>query len=339
MKRRTKRKFKRFFRKNSLVFFVVPLIASIFCFGIAYSQLKKGLDIDGNAKIVGSPQPGDICDIGLTFTETTSFDPNVLQFIVIFTNNSDEDMHSITIRFQKNNKFSFSWGTGVHSSEDDDYIYLELEAWIYAAQLGNNEDGTQRVSLHPGESISIEFGFNITEAMTVDDIRNLGTITNCGQYGDDHYTELKKGNAVLLLSPAEVEIDASIEFVGSNVYSNQLEYIVRLTNNYEFDVTDWRLNIYYGSKYKYDSAWPALFNIIDDKPSGYNINLDSLNTLISANESIEFHFTIIDNDPVYEWDEDGNQFLVVDKDYTPDIVAAGIQEGTAHIIDDDLVEG
>lgn len=328
MKRRTKRKIKRFFHKNSVVLFIVPLIVSIFCLGIAYSQFKQQFDIDGNANIVGSSEPGAICKVGLTFEELQTWDTSTLSFKVTFTNNSDEDMHSFVIKFKKNGKFSFSYGTGIKSSQDDDYFYLEFESWVYAAQLGNEPDGSQRLSFHPGESITIEFGFSITEPMTVDDIMKLGTITNCGQYDKSEYTEIKNGNAVMKLSPVEVQISANIQFEKAEVYSNQLSYLVTITNNHAFDITNWRVNAYYGSKYKYDSAWPAYFNIIDDKTSGYNVDFNSLNTLIAAGESIEFHITLIDPNPVYEYDENGTPSLVIDENYKPDVIAGGIKEGT-----------
>lgn len=328
MKRRTKRKIRKYFQKHSTVLFVMPLIVSIFCLGVAYSELRHQLAIDGNAKVVSSSTPGSTCKLDLTFQEMTSWSDSVLQFKVTFTNNSDEDMKSITLRFLKNGNYSFGWATGISSTQDDNYYYLEFEPWIYASQLGNEEDGSQRLSLHPGESLNIEFGFNISAPMTMDDIRKLGVITNCGQYNDSEYTEVKNGNAMLKLSPAEVQIAANIEFESLESYSNRVTYKVTLSNNHDFDITDWRLNVYYGKDYTYDSAWPSFFNIIDNREALYNVELDSLNTLISAGETVEFHIVLKANNPIFETDESGNQVLVIPDDYMPDIIAAGIQKGT-----------
>ena len=325
MKRRTKRKIKKFFQKNSLVLFVVPLFVSIFCFGIAYSQMRQQLDIQGNAQISSNGSvPGGTCAIGLTFEETTSWSENELNFKVTFTNNSDRDIQSITIQMLKTGTYQFNWGTGISQTQDDTYYYFALEPWVYGAQLGANPDGSYRNSLLPGESITIDFSFAISEPMTIDDIRRIGSITNCGQYSDEGFEEKRNGNAVIKLSPAEVLVDTIIEFDHAADYQPQLIYKITLTNNNEFDISDWRVVFYHGPDYTYDSTWPISFNLIREYPEEYYLALDSLYTLIKAGESVEFYVAVMDDNPTY----DENGIYIIPDDYMPDVIAAGIKKGT-----------
>ena len=302
MKKATKRKIKRFIKRNAFAFFFGVFFISAFLMSTGYALLKTDLNLTGKGQIivgnveVDPEDAGGYCMSSITTEVTTApWSRSALKkgiYDVTITNNSDESYHSWKLRMDATDDTSIitSYAT---TERVGDYIYFTSYSW--------------NAEIAPGSSYTFEI--ELESSADMQELLDSIIITTCGRVTGEQEI-ITDGNASLVLGQDEVQLDVLIEGTELGTWGGVANiYTITFTNNTEYTVTDYRAVIYYGGV-TLNNVYPV--NKTDDPENSLVTitNTSPGNATLEPGMSTSVTFVVNTTDPTY----------------IPQIVAAGLKK-------------
>ncbi len=233
----TKRKIKRFFKRNSVLFiFVLIVVPFLFIMGTGYSLSKISLQLNGDSEITYEEynDPEDAshrCKMGVSYVIENQWGGNgsSIKGYAKFSleNQSDGDILMFIMKIPNANTFTVLDHAYYSSSVKNSSSYLASISW--AGDIKKGQTGTFQVA------------YEAVDGTDVNSILDRAIITNCGGTAIQGGKTLTSGNATLTLADLEFELDASIEYVSTDVNDPTLKtYKLTIKNNSEYQTATWR---------------------------------------------------------------------------------------------------
>lgn len=299
MKKRTKKKIKKYFKKHKYLVFLFFVLFLLVFMGTGYSLLKTELYLNGNAKINNSSSSEDedksgVCQMSLDFEQRANWGDNYIYKITI-NNNSSNTINEWVLKFLEKDDITLEEFSGT-LYEEGGYYYLASVAWNATIEPNSYQE------------ILIQFSAN----GDIDKFLNNIIIVACGGMETEEKKIIKQGNASLELKQLEVQLDVKIELKESGLWgSEQNSYTLTITNNTNYTILSWRGMVYFGDKTVNPSSNSINALIITDRTDvSFLFENNGGNGGILPGESIELEMILSTADP----------------DFFPDIVVAGLRE-------------
>ena len=253
MKKRTKRKIKKFFKKNLVFLFCVPLFVTLFLITTAYSLHTQELTVTGKGQIISAidTPTENYCSFEVTYTDTNTsgYEANK-SFDINFTNTSTKIMHTIILEFDKIGEYTGFYGPGT-VVEDGDKIRLLVATYL--------------TPIYPNETKTFQMFIENTDT-TIEEWMNTFSIVGCGQNGTDTNTTIGSGDNTMILNPYEEQILGTSEYYITHSWEAVNEYKIVIENNTNHDLTGWRAYIYYGpATYEFGYNFWKLYDEPEEK--------------------------------------------------------------------------
>lgn len=273
MKRRTKRKIKKIFKKNIILIFAFIIIISLFLFKSAYSSMQTELTVNGSGSITGEIKDkddvGSICQISLSYENIYSWGDFEGFFDIIMTNNSQEQLNNWILKIPKMEGLNYISGNNVVETTEAYYIFSS--GW----------DST----IAPNESQKVRLGAKTTGIDIYKVLENT-LFSGCGGHEGGNGTVTENGLTVEL-GNYEKKVDYEIATDNYNIWSKQLYQIVTVTNTSDKPSYGIRIIVDYGEGNSVDNMWQTY----KDYPEKHQLEISSTGK-VEPGSKVDFHINL-----------------------------------------------